>query len=97
MMLSVSGQCTDFLFLTSVSTGPLASADIDLREFSGISLVNLINVLIDARFDDFHCGRAIKISEPESVRINDSLPRRIHVPCCIEMSLTLKWGNFVGH
>lgn len=56
-----------------------------------------MNVLIDARFDDFRCGRAIKISEPESVRINDSLPTRIHVPCCIEMSLTLTWGNFVGH
>ncbi len=62
-MLSVSGQCTEFPF-SSMSKGPLATAPIDLREISGISLLNLINVLIDTFLDDF-LWRAIQISELE--------------------------------
>ncbi len=46
-----------------MSKGPTAT--IDLREISGISLVNLINVLIDTFLDDFLRGRAIKVSELE--------------------------------
>lgn len=48
-----------------MSTGSVATADVDLREFNSISLVNLINVLIDTFLDDFLRGRAIKISELE--------------------------------